>query len=357
MVLRESAIVTRKVIIHIGTHKTGSTSIQSTFGPVASGPVQYAQLGDPNQSLAIVNGFCDLTIDHPQFRHAEVTRADIKRKQSETRVLLQAALNKDDAETIVISGEAISTMCSKALSNLREFVEREHCEIEILCYVRAPLEYMPSRLQEQIKHNDSPQSAEWPNYRGLLRNFHSVFGSERVRLREYSRAKFPQGSVLLDFAAATGLPAPEDPMREVNTFRSSATSKFIYRLNHSQMQTGGSPAHIRGRFLLGDLINRVLPGERYFPNGDFLALWDQDDCDWLESVSGIRFERPADIEVDSTPLHEYLWDIRPEECEQIAFLLDARKVVPLDRADPQKLVEQLYEWCYKRILGIIEANG
>ena len=46
-----------EVLIHIGMHKTGSTSIQASIKDYNDGVSAYASLGDENHSVLIYTGF------------------------------------------------------------------------------------------------------------------------------------------------------------------------------------------------------------------------------------------------------------------------------------------------------------
>ena len=130
-----------EIIIHIGMHKTGTTSIQRTFARHLNDfDFVYVKLENPNHSREIFTLFEEK--NHPSkndIENQEVTKVN---KQTKNRLIenFQKYTNKK----FIISGESIRGMSPNALMEFKLFLSQYFHKISIVAYIRTPKDYMES---------------------------------------------------------------------------------------------------------------------------------------------------------------------------------------------------------------------
>src|SRR5688572_8550857 len=109
-----------RCIIHIGMHKTGSTSLQRSLHGFRNDRFVYADLSrDPNHSLAIFSAFSA----NPARHHLHSTRdeAGVSSYIRQVRKELERSISAAHGRTLLISGEDIGVLPARDLVQLRDF--------------------------------------------------------------------------------------------------------------------------------------------------------------------------------------------------------------------------------------------
>lgn len=203
--------VRKKIIIHAGAHKTGTTTIQNTLyrykDKLNSIGVEYAELGDgrANHSVAIYDSFIQNLDSKSNVRN--LTKKDVVKNRNKLEKYFINLSRRDDWNTLIISGESISTMNVDMLKNLKEFLSSiflEQCDIECVYVVRNPYNYYRSALQERIKRDslDAILNSGYPEgniFRGNIAKLKSVFGQNAVIVRSFENLCSLNGSLSNSF--------------------------------------------------------------------------------------------------------------------------------------------------------------
>jgi hypothetical protein len=175
----------RKAILHIGTMKTGTTSVQAAFkaNPEWLAERGYAYLGWP-------------------MRRSEAISAKIA--------------EKDPSLGIIISDEALwhfaltSKSDTRAIKNvLADF------KVDVYAYLRRPDEFLESWYLQGLKSGTGARSfsqfmgsgfvKRGAQYRERLQLFSRLFGRSAIHVCPYERAQLHAGDIVLDFMVRTGL--------------------------------------------------------------------------------------------------------------------------------------------------------
>jgi hypothetical protein len=150
-----------KLLLHIGTEKTGTTSLQHWLHrsdtQLRSSGVWFARcLKRPdNRWIAVVardgndpdDGFIDAAIDDPEAHTAFASRIA---QELKTEVEDAQALG---CRIFLISSEHLhSRLDRRSLKRLHGFLAPLFQEIEVLCYVRPQAELLQSRLSVAVRH-------------------------------------------------------------------------------------------------------------------------------------------------------------------------------------------------------------
>lgn len=212
-------------IIHIGMHKTGSTSIQHSLDGYEDARFSYARLGDsPNHSLSIYDlftqegegGFFDAP---PQAQTVD----------SYKRQLLQAIAHNEQ-RNLIISGEQISSMHPAALVRLRDCLKPRFETIRIVGYVRPPASYLASAFQQRLKKRNPKFEPLrlYRSYRDTFHKFDEIFGAENVELWKFDPSTLYNRCAVSDFCRRLGIAIPPERVRTENESLSRQFVGLLY---------------------------------------------------------------------------------------------------------------------------------
>lgn len=225
----------RTCFVHIGMHKTGSSSIQASLtGMDDLGSHCYADIcGVVNHGGAMINIFSR----QPEKVHVNVKRGLTSAQMQERRDKFQAGLAHAVAshpeKDLVISGEGICYLAEEELLDFRNFLAESFTDIRVLGYVRSPKSFMESAFQQRVKGGTArlEPGLFYPRYRDLFEKFDRVFGRDKVLLRKFDPATFPQGCVVQDFCRLIGIPILGSQVVRVNESlsREAISVLFAYR--------------------------------------------------------------------------------------------------------------------------------
>ncbi len=207
----------KSAVVHVGLHKTGTTSIQSSLDNYNDGNTAYANLGDSNHSIFLK------TLFHPTnlfnyWQNRDLSPAKHKELIDQYWQTLNTQLRQNQSR-LIFSGEEISTLEPEALSRMKSHFEKQGRDIEIFVFVREPLSMTASLMQELVKwgtflQNESTE-ADTINYLVSTRvgNLLQVFGKEKTHIFHYEDAfssRYPRG-VIDYFAELLGIPSESLP--------------------------------------------------------------------------------------------------------------------------------------------------
>lgn len=189
-----------RVLLHIGAHKTGTTSIQSTM---------MHSTGALTERGLLYPRCCWAFSGHHRLAYAMKGKADPTTKDTPDldRELndLSRLLSSSNARTCLISSEELFTAPRHAISKVAEGLGRH--DVEIVAYVRRPDDLVQSAFNQKLKqiyqnfHKDSSVGyyiddyLESPekiiadiDYNRYVSNWADVFGDSRIRLVQYESA-------------------------------------------------------------------------------------------------------------------------------------------------------------------------
>lgn len=202
----------KKVIIHVGADKTGSSSIQQTLdsacrhlldkGLIAYPPgVWHAQLG----SL-----FCDC----PELYIFNTTRGQLDRaflRQSDEQYMTFLKGWIDDAppcDALIFSYEGFIDLNAVALRRLRAFCLTLAPEVLVVMYVRPPLSYALSNMSQRARMGirlSLDYNLPVSPYKTFLERLTGAFGKEEICIRPFAREMLVNGNVVADFLSILGV--------------------------------------------------------------------------------------------------------------------------------------------------------
>lgn len=222
---------TRELILHIGTEKTGTTSIQEFLAGnrdalLRKGIFVPRSLGEPAQRRLAVIANDDDFVDGFILREGLAERAVRVRTREKWRRKFVAEVERSAASRWIISSEHLSSRLFRPteMQRLHDLLTPLFSRITVLVYLRDPLDAAVSLLSTKIKcgattprlpapPTDSAacDDRSWPSvchHRETLERWSAAFG-ECLSVRLFAPDTLEGGNILRDFRHAAQI--PDDP--------------------------------------------------------------------------------------------------------------------------------------------------
>ncbi|MDO6617645.1 hypothetical protein [Shewanella sp. 6_MG-2023] len=205
-----------KVIIHIGTEKTGTTSIQKCLqqnrANLAKQGIIYPHIGPRDDAhFDLVNAL------HPLDNNGRYMEflPEVEHEQDFYWDALARCITANPDKTIVLSAEHFSSrLRHKALSYMKAFFDKLNIEPDIVIYLRPQQGYIESSYSTSIKSGsdltfsqafDSHEQQIFRyDYHKLLGLWSSHFEQKSIIVRVYDKASL-NGDVCTDFLSLIGV--------------------------------------------------------------------------------------------------------------------------------------------------------
>ncbi len=190
----------QRIVLHIGTHKTGTSSIQATCAKgrrvLSKAGICYPRLKNmPTQTLLSVP-FFDTYVPR-QFFHrfgTEKPAVDVQAWSFWQDVHRQ--LSKKAYHTLVLSSEffVLIDRIPALLAHLKALCP--NAEVEAICYLRDPVGFFLSSLQQTVKFSGK---VAWPEAFGWAERLKPWAKAVPLVLRSFERSRLVQEDVVMDF--------------------------------------------------------------------------------------------------------------------------------------------------------------
>ena len=197
----------KKLYLHIGLHKTGTTSIQLFMHKNAT------QIHDDY-------GVCYLPIpsdDIVPYQHRFLNKLMIS---NEEEFINQFEKSLNNADTILISSECFleKSEYAEQLAKLKHLFDETH----IIIYLRRQDEWIESLYKQVIMYNHKIGFTidEWldkilfdgylyynANFLETLNRWSLIFGKENITLRSFDKEKLHDGNIVSDFCQVLSIPS------------------------------------------------------------------------------------------------------------------------------------------------------
>lgn len=237
----------KKLVLHIGMAKTGTSSIQESLGrgaaSLADQGVYYPQWKPYNHSF----NFTVLFLENPRksFHYQQLSpisdedwQAELARLEDQWRVFFSAP----GPGTWIVSAENLGRMSEAGLSALKAFVEPYFDEVLVVAYVRDPLRALKSQWEQNVKELREPTSAQAllrvtkqrQGYR-FFQRWIEAFGRDNFVLRRFEPASFAGGNLLDDFLQAAQIELAAElelPEQEANQSLGAEGAALLLAMNN-----------------------------------------------------------------------------------------------------------------------------
>lgn len=279
--------VEKRVVLHVGMHKTGSTSIQAAY---SKHPI-YCKFGPTNHSVAATTVFHRNPYNYHMHKRNGLTHAEIDEKKVAWRSELEESLTQD-REIFLLSGEDVSLLDRDEVQKLASFVGKIVPEVEVYAYVRPPVSFSTSAFQQHVAQGAQHFVFPRPRYRERFEKFGTIFGQDRVHLRLYDRSRFDDGDVVSDFAQWARIPSPGRFGRNANPSLSAAATAALFIWNREGLAGRDIAQDVAARRRILRILSS-LPGPSLRLSPKLTAV-DEDDVRWLEATAKFSLEEHRD---------------------------------------------------------------
>ncbi len=309
--------------IHVGMHKTGSTSIQANLGrhkhPVGWRYLKMSGSVILGQSLYAMFG------NNPQDFHMYAKRGLTPEQLAKKRGLLlrqfERMIRKSKEETLILSSELLSVMDKSEIQTLRDFLAPLVDDIRVVAYVRSSPGFRTSWFQQLVKHGRGHFNIKKirPNYRKRLEKFDEVFGRKNVKLCLFNPAALAKGCIVTDFCGQIGItpPAPEQITRANESLTKEACGiLYAYRKFGSGFGVGDKVLS-ENRWLIQPMF--TMTGVKFRLSDSLLAPGsskDAKDLAWMENRLGISLKEEWQMNGTEVASEEELLQISRSSCAE-----------------------------------------
>lgn len=333
-----------RCVIHIGTRKTGSSSIQQSLNGFAGGAFAYADInGHPNHGGPLYSLFADdpgLLGSHRKNRRSA---DDIGKYIQDARKGLESSIEHAGGRTIIYSGEVSSHLFTgSGLCRLRDYFLGRFERVDIVAYIRPPAAYIGSNFQQRVKNaaRKITLQKDYFNYRENLSKFDEIFGREHVHLWKFEPRAFPGGCVVRDFCGRLGIDFPVERIVRVNEALSREAVALLYTYRKLGRDMGSiSMSGPENRDLVQRLMNIGRTKFRFSPDVLRPVLEEhRADIEWMETRLGqslheeLGEHQPGDVRDESD-----LLKVEPELVKKLLALLGDRAPAGVTGETPEQV--------------------
>lgn len=210
-----------QAILHIGHHKTGSSSIQSYLGSIDQNTIdinfRYLSVLSKNHCSIVTAAFGkkENKKSYKRIKFGNGLRLN-KFEKDEARNIISEGVYKAKAQerNLIISAEDLCILHFDEIVDVRDFlIESGITSFKIIGYVRDIQSWANSYSQQIIRHSGETlekviKEVPYPMYREYFEKFFTIFGAENVVLRPFDDKSFIDGCLIRDFLTFTDSTIP-----------------------------------------------------------------------------------------------------------------------------------------------------
>ncbi|MFM8374100.1 MAG: hypothetical protein ACKOCO_17130 [Bacteroidota bacterium] len=331
----------KKIYLHIGLHKTATTTIQSTLyserSRLAEAGILYPEfyMGEEpvnNHSIPFYSMFCGNPEEyHINVRKDITTEEDVKKLHSDYRKQIESQITNFHGETLVISGEDICLLSKTELMHLQSYltgITQPDVFFRVILVCRHPVAWFKSVSQTFVKTRgitieNQLKSLKRQSHRfgNLIQTISEVFGQNCVsvlRFEDIVHHQYGPAGALMEIISEVN---PEIIKPEITQENKSGNHETIQLLNAViKIKSVDYKLKLRIMDRLGQYLSDM-PGQKLMlSKGQSIKVWNilSDDANWLCNRYSLREyefvneDIQRDIDVWSKPALTYLENIFPE---------------------------------------------
>lgn len=253
-----SPIARRDVVLHIGSGKTGTSSVQAflrdnrdrladlgTLFPTSPGATRHVRLGLFAKSESEV-------ANTPAWPRQNQPDHNTFRRRFRRRLL--AEIGSSTLPRVLLSDEVLFHLSDEALRRLGRFTGNFAESLRLVAYLRRQDDHMVSRYQQGVKVGVTVRLAVYArrdmswfyDYHDRLRKHEQLLRPSEFVVRRFERDSLAEGSLFQDFLEAAGICARADEWRQVALRNESLDAESVEVLRLLNLHRARTQAKARG---------------------------------------------------------------------------------------------------------------
>jgi len=269
------------LILHIGTAKTGTTSLQEFLAAnrmiLQREGILYPLSAGNGKSHALLSLIPqdDLASRHALTLRVAQTIRNLELFREELKDALTEELNgRSDRrpDKVIMSSEYCSTrlLTDEAVQGLRDFLSPIFSDIKIVVYIRRQDEYLLSRYSTGVKAGgttpleipSSPDAVAFFDHWELLSRWARFFGRAQIVCRKYERDSLKSGDIIDDFLGLAEIDKslPFKRPERMNESLDAGSVEFLRIFNQYHRPSASDPGSRRGRIV--EMLSEISTGSR-----------------------------------------------------------------------------------------------
>tara|TARA_R110002012_G_C11597668_1_gene606964 strand:- start:179 stop:1342 length:1164 start_codon:yes stop_codon:yes gene_type:complete len=291
----------KKLILHVGFHKTATSSIQSTLANnrlILNGQgfeyPSFNRHGDEiiNHSIPFYSVFCE----EPKLYHINIKNGDnnnIEEANNDYSTQIEHSL--DTERDVIISGEDISMLSEKKLFALKNYIVGKGYQLKVFCCVRRPYPFTCSELQEQIKSgNGTLENILVPRKSEYVKKLMRVFG-DVVQFSNFEDDCKADIGVVATFLRRIGVRSEDIELQNSNEGFGNQATRVLSFLNQHHPNIVNGQINPKGRGIFSKSVDN---NKFLLTQTELRAIKEQLD-DENESLKELLGEKFCDEKYDS----------------------------------------------------------
>ena len=300
------------LVVHIGSGKTGTSSIQQllrrnrdvfarhgTLVPRSPGDGRHIQLGLYIKPDSALTG--RLSWRQSGFASPAEFRTDFRRRFS-------TEIDESGLSRVLLSDEGVYASSEQAMEGLRGLADDFARSLRLVVYLRRQDDHLCSRYQQSVKTGCVERLTDWVaddqdwlyDYAARLHRFDRVVEPTDLVVRPFEPGRFVGGSLFQDFLDAVGVDIRPEELVQVpdrNQSLDAESVEFLRQLNLYRVEFEGAKAdQIDNRSVLQPLMDASSGPTLTLPStvlDTFMAHWEDSNRavarDFLGDPSGKLF--------------------------------------------------------------------
>src|SRR5262245_51236242 len=258
--------------LHIGTGKTGTSSIQVFLqrnrNRLAQRGYLYPRSPGPRRHLGLRLFMSPAAFDELPERHQERLRSPqvLQRR-------LAREVERHASRRVLLSDESLFGSPERELQGLHQLTRDIGRELKILVYLRRQDDHVASRYQQVVKAGETRRMVERVqqldlsrpyDYHARLCSWQQLMEPSEIVVRTFERGRFVDGSLYQDFLSAAGVDVQLEELEDVEPVNESLDAEsveFLRILNLLRLEHPSAAASLgRGNFGMTRPLARASTG-------------------------------------------------------------------------------------------------
>jgi hypothetical protein len=193
--------MSKEIILHIGSAKTGTTTIQKALYQSADTLLKHG-IYYPTISSNHGRKLSTLFSSHPEkmpsnIRLGLTKKSELKKANKQCKKTLESYLTNPKIKKVIFSGELLFLLRNEEVARLHQWLLQFSDKITVICCTRNPVDWFTSWAQHRLKTNpitidtcckNMSSAKNIPNY-DQIKSYIEHFGKENVLIYDFDKHK------------------------------------------------------------------------------------------------------------------------------------------------------------------------